>query len=242
MTKSATVIIIIVLASSWAGAQPYVGLNLDFGDNNVSEGIYLKSGFHGSYNWEKYRSRGGFQLNLKSDNRSVFSGMYLIGARKFWINEFDFDANVLFVYAPFSELLQETNWGVYLSLERKHFRFKLGTGFRTYSFTNNAADNFDIDKDMKMHENWNLLYTISYYIMKPDTKWNLGFNITNLDNFVVYQETNPVYNIEALYKISAPITLYLQPWYQASGSFNLNVNYFGFFVRGGVIWNLGMRE
>jgi hypothetical protein len=40
------------------------------------------------------------------------------------------------------------------------------------------------------------------------------------------------------YKPKSNLTLYLDTWYKQSGVFNINANYFGYFFRGGVKWDI----
>lgn len=225
-----------------ASAQPHMSYYMDLGQNNISDGLYVKSVVQGGYNFNKYQVETGFQFNLKSYNNRFFSGYYLGGGRKFLINKFEFSLQGLFVYAPYLDTFRETNWGIIFKMNRQHFRMRFGTNFRTYSITRNTSNSTVPEENIKLHENWNIMYSFSYYFMKEDRKWNIGLNITNIDYFLIYQETNPVYNVMASYRISEPLKIYLQPWYQNSGSFNLNVNYFGFFVRAGVVWSIGSKE
>jgi hypothetical protein len=71
-----------------------------------------------------------------------------------------------------------------------------------------------------------------------DNIWNIGFSFTNIDYFIINQETNPVINLQGKYDVSKSLTLFLESWYKSSGAFNLSVNSFGFFFRTGVLWKI----
>ncbi|MCD6597395.1 MAG: hypothetical protein J7L04_06895, partial [Bacteroidales bacterium] len=120
----------------------------------------------------------------------------------------------------------------------KHFIIRIGTNFKTYALNKKAISNYEIDTDTKIKENWNLMYSFSYYLKSFDNLWNVGISITNFDYFIINQETNPVFNLNAWYKPGTPLKLFIETWYKSSGAFNLSVNYFGFFVRTGIIWNI----
>ena len=66
--------------------------------------------------------------------------------------------------------------------------------------------------------------------------------MTNIDNFLINQDTNPMLFLQGKYQVTAPLTLYIEPWYQSAGSLNLSANYFGFFIRTGLIWKLDVKK
>jgi hypothetical protein len=75
------------------------------------------------------------------------------------------------------------------------------------------------------------------FMLKPDeNKWNLTFTITDFDRFIIEQETNPMANIRFDYELSEPLRVYSELWYKGSGFFNVQVNYFGIFIRAGILW------
>jgi len=219
-------------------AQVSLSLHLDAGSDNVSDGLFLQTAAFGEFRHEKNTISGGFQIDLKGPGSTVFSGSLLKASREFSIGEFPFKVHGLFVYNRFSELLYEYNWGILAGIDRRHFEFNLGTNFRTYGITQRAGERYDIDSHKKIHENWNLMYRATWNLKPTGNEWNAGLTLTNTDHFIIEQETNPVLNLKGTWKVSSPVTLFLESWYKSSGAFNLRVNHFGYFFRTGVLWEI----
>ncbi|NLO01159.1 MAG: hypothetical protein GX126_02420, partial [Bacteroidales bacterium] len=93
---------LMLLLSIKMQAQLTLSTYIDAGDNNVSEGLYIKSSVLGSYQINKYRVEGGAQFDLKNAGSGFFTGGILIVAREFSINKFQFETQGLFIYNPFS--------------------------------------------------------------------------------------------------------------------------------------------
>ena len=223
-------------------AQPRITAFTDLGQNNVSDGLFIKATGLAAYQFSKYRIETGFQLDIKSNNENVFTGINVNALREFSLGKFSFEMDGFFVWTPYSGILRETNLGLMLNHNRRHFAFTIGTNFRTYAFTNKAIDNYELNGNTKIHENWNLMYLIGYYIKPIDNPWNIGLNITNIDHFLINQETNPEFNLRAIYTVKPPIRLFVESWYKSAGSLNLYVNHFGFFFRSGIIWNINIEK
>jgi len=79
--------------------------------------------------------------------------------------------------------INQTNWGVLFSLNRKHIVFNVGASFRTYFYTKNAIEEYNIVDDTKLNENWNLVYVFGYSIKPIENEWNITLNLKNFDNF-----------------------------------------------------------
>lgn len=223
-------------------AQINLATHFDIGENNVSNGVYFKNSSFVSYQYQKLHFTGGVQLDIKSAADNVFTGMTLIAGRDFSIKEFPFEMEGFILYNPFSSWVHEFNWGFLAKVQRKHFAFKLGTNFRTYSLSSTAQSNSNSESNEKIHENWNLMYFIRYNLKPVDYKWNVGISITNIDYFLINQETNPMFNLNGKYDFSEDLSLYSELWYKASGISNISVNYFGFFIRTGLVWKIDLNK
>ncbi len=220
-------------------AQPGINIYTDFGENNVSQGLFIKTAGFASYKFGKYLLESGFQLDLKNTNNTFFSGFSMSGSRNFKITNFPLEITGFWISTPFSELLRETNWGARLNRESNHFEYLIGAHFRTYAFRQKAIREYGIGQSAsKIHETMNLLYSVGYQLKPRNNSWNAGILLTNYDNFMIEQETNPMLRLNGLYKLSSPLIIYLQAWYKSAGATNLAVNYFGFFFRTGIIWNI----
>jgi hypothetical protein len=82
------------------------------------------------------------------------------------------------------------------------------------------------------------MYSFSYSIKPTTHKWNAGITVTNFDHFMINQETNPYVNLKGFFKICSPVRIFAEAWYKTAGALNMSSNYFGFLLRGGIVWNL----
>ena len=219
-------------------AQPQVSAYTDIGKTSVSDGLLMKIAGLAHYQFGENKVETGFQFDLKSNNKKVFSGFNIKASRNIWIKNFPIEVKGFYVWTPYSDILHETNWGLLLHVKRNHFIMKIGTNFRTFAFTQEAIKYYDLEEGTKIHENWNLMYSFGYYLKPFENNWNIGLSITNIDHFIINQETNPIFNLRALYELSSPINLFVESWYKSAGAFNLSVNHFGFFFRTGIIWDI----
>lgn len=219
-------------------AQTGVTGYMDLGSNNVSDGFFVKSALLAQYQFGKNSIEAGLQLDLKSNNERVFSGYSLRYSRLLQIKKFPFEVHGFFLRTLFSDLLRETNWGVVLDMKHNHFTMQLGTEFRSFAFTPKAIDAYGYQEDERIRENWNLVYSFGYHLKPVDYQWNVGLYVTNIDHFVINQETNPVLSLRGRYRVSLPLDLFMEAWYKSAGAFNLSVNYFGFFFRTGIAWDI----
>jgi hypothetical protein len=220
-------------------AQSRILLYTDAGRNNVSRGNFIKYATIGYYNIGKNKVETGFQTDLKNGNKNGFSGYVIDISRELMIKGIPIELKGLFIRTTPSAILYETNWGPLLKLRHNHFEIEVGTNFRTYSINNQAISEYQINSNAtKVHEIYNLMYSFSYNLKPTDDHWNVGIVVTNIDHFVINQETNPVFNLNGLYKLSTPVCLFAQAWYKCAGVTNLELNHFGFFFRTGIIWNI----
>ena len=232
----------LVLLISFYGSHAQIRLQtfVDIGENNASEGVYIKNVYRGSYQYQKYSLEGGMQFDIMSNNPNVLTGFDIIGSKTFQIKNFPFDVNGFFMLNRFSDLMHETNWGASIETKKlKHFLFALGTNFKTYKINSAAREEYGISKsNSKLSENFNLIYVISAFLKPHDNIWNVGLSCTNVDYYIINQSTNPVFNLQMKYKLNSGLILYLDSWYKQAGIFNISANYFGYFFRGGLIWEI----
>jgi len=85
------------------------------------------------------------------------------------------------------------------------------------------------------------MYLIGYNLKPIDHDWNVGITITNVDHFIINQETNPVFYLHGKYQVSKPLTLFGEWWYKSAEAFNISVNHFGFFFRTGLVWKVDLE-
>ncbi len=219
-------------------AQPGLSIYTDAGRNNVSHGVFINSAILGHYKYGKNKVSAGFLADLKNYNNG-FSGFTLNASRFVSIKDNLIELKAFYTRTYPTAIFAESNWGILLQINHKRFEAAVGSNFRTYSFSQQAVDEYNISKNnSKVHEIFNLMYRLSYYVKPTDNNWNVCLSITNIDYFVINQETNPVLNLSGMYKISSPVSLYFQAWYKCSGVTNLELNHFGYFFRAGIIWDI----
>jgi hypothetical protein len=218
-------------------AQSQVSAYTDLGWNNVSDGLFIKTAGLAQYQFGKYEAGAGIQIDLKSNNKNVLSGYNFYLSRNCMIKNFPLEVQSFFLLTPFSDILRETDWGFLLNIKLNHVTISAGTNFRTTSFTKNISS-YELDTKNKFREPWNLMYSFSYYLKPLDNPWNLNLSITDIDNFVISQESNPVINLRASCELSSRLNLFVESWHRSSGVFNLSKNNFGFYFRTGITWNI----
>ena len=101
-------------------AQPALKIYTDFGQNNVSQGMYIKSAALGSYKFGKNLVETGFQADLKNSNYSGFSGYTIIASRNLTIKDMKFEIKGFYTWTTPSSILLETNWGTLLKMRHNH--------------------------------------------------------------------------------------------------------------------------
>jgi hypothetical protein len=219
--------------SAQAGLTGYA----DAGKNTISD-FYVRSALFGHYRSGNNFLEAGVQTNLYNGNKIVLSGYRFNGSRNFNIKNTQFEVRGFWLWTASSEILKEINYGFALAVKPKHLELLVGTNFRTYSFRKKAMEIYPINEDAsKIHEYFNLMYSISYNLKPSDFRWNAGLTVTNIDYFLINQETNPYLNLHGSFKVSSPVCLFAEAWYKNAGTLNTNTNYFGFVIRGGVKWN-----
>jgi hypothetical protein len=220
-------------------SQPQVSVYTDLGQNNVSEGLFIKSAGIVNYNLGRYKAEMGCQFDLKNNKRFDLSGFTIDATRYFQINKIPLELHGFYTWTIPSEILLETNWGMLLKMRHNRFEMALGTNLRTYNLRQIAVSDYEIEnKSTRIHEIYNIMYSFSYSLKPTDDHWNAGLSITNIDHFIINQETNPAFNLYGIYKLSSPACLYAQACYKIAGFSNMELNQFGFCLRIGLIWNI----
>jgi len=211
---------------------------IELGQNNITDGIYLKTAMMPAYEYGHFGVQAGVRFDIISNNQNVLSGFSLIGSGNFLIGNIPLDVQGLYILSRYLDVLHETNWGLLLKTRTKHFKISLGTSFRTLALNNEEAQNLNDTINTRIHENWNMIYSFSYYIKPLDNDWNINFSVTNIDYFNLSQETNPIFKIGAQYAINPTLSLFIDTGYESSGITNMNTDFFGFYFKTGIIWNI----
>lgn len=230
-------IVFIIVSRIDVTAQSGLTFYTDAARNCVSGGLYARSALLGQYNFGKYQLKSGLQSNLINGNNIFLSGFRVEGAREFKIKNTLLELSGFRLWTAYSEIMQEINYACVFTIIGKHFDIQIGTNFRTYSLRRNTSENSYNGNDAKIHENFNIMYSFGYNLKPSYCRWNAGVTLTNVDYFLINQETNPYVNLKGYYKVSSPLCLFAEVWYKNAGVTNISSNYFGFVIRGGVQWN-----
>jgi hypothetical protein len=231
-------ILLLVTGSININAQPVLTVYSDASKNTVSDGLFIRSAFLGNYGLGNYQLKAALQTNLINGNNIVISGYRFDGSREFKLKNTLLELNGFGLWTAYTGILQETNFGCLMAMKSRHFDVQFGTNFRTYSFRKDAVEKYEIANDAtKIHENFNLMYSFGYNLKPSNHKWNAGLAFTNIDYFMINQETNPYVNLKGFFKVSSSLHLFAEVWYKTAGAINRSSNYFGFLMRGGIVWN-----
>ncbi len=240
--KFSSLFLISYIVSISLNAQIDLSAHFDIGENNASEGIYMTNSDFAGFNHKKMSVLGGIRFNAKTASPKLLSGTSLKIGREITAGNVPFTVEAFSIYIPFSDWVSEFDWGLLAGKESKHFKFKLGTSFRTYSLTKMAKNSTGPQSKNKLRENFNTVYLIQYGYKPLDHYWNIGISITNIDYFLINQESNPLFNLNGKFEFTPSFSFFAEAWYKASGISNISVNYFGFFIRTGVLWKINLNK
>jgi hypothetical protein len=212
----------------------------DVGNNNMSEGAFLRMASVSIFESGNYQAGSGFLFTFSNQSDNIFAGFFISGLRDFRIKKVPFEAGVFYRINPFSEMMKEINYGLLIGYGSNRFRLKLGNNFRLYKLNKSTIEDNGLSrgKRTRIFEPRNLMYHIAYYIMPADHKWNAAALITNYDFFLIHQETNPMIAGRFHYNPNARLRVYCEIWYQGAGMLNLQANHFGFYFRTGISWQI----
>lgn len=221
-------------------AQFELSSYVDAGKNNVSDGLFVKNATGVTYRFNDYKITTIAQLNI-TPNERIFSAWRADVGKKIIFFKQALDVKMMFLWNSESALLYETNVGLLFEYEYKQFDFSLGSHFRTYAPTSFAIKKYDLNADNKIHENWNLLYLISYAIKPRENQWNVSLSVSNYDYCLFNQETNLIFGVRGVYNMQERFKrcrLFSEMLYKSAGASNMSVNPFGYLYRLGVICKL----
>jgi hypothetical protein len=216
----------------------------DIGANNASHGAFCKIGIISAYQYKFIEAKTGLLWTFPVTKGNGFAAWFISGKGDFHIKKAKFEGGLFYRHIPFSNLLREHNWGLWLGFNSKHFCMKLGNNFHTFKFTAKGQEELGLteEDDIKISEPRNLMYDFRFFIKPYDHKWNVVISITDFDHFLIQQETNPMvmagYKHRILENEKWDLEIYDELWYQSSGLLNLQVNFFGVYNRLGVLWKL----
>ena len=207
--------------------------------NPVEQPFLASVGFSPGIEIGKFSFEYALDLNINKRNQKAINAFVLNTSYQIVIDDNPLKFSLFYLHKPISQMLNIHNTGCFANYKFKKWEFLLGNNLNIYKFTNNAVDVYNILDNETLVEAFNLIYTLKYYLFKKGNAWNTYFNLSNFDKFVIEQEINPMINLGACYQknLDTP-SFYLDLWYQSAGFNNIRVNYFGFFYRIGVLWEI----
>ncbi|OJV36910.1 MAG: hypothetical protein BGO29_01870 [Bacteroidales bacterium 36-12] len=224
-------ILILIITTSKLYSQFEGKILVETGENYASSGIY------GNVYGEIAYLSNDFKISTISGiniNRNLFNALKINVSRDFIIKDKKFNGLLFYQWRPFSKRLHEQNLGLLFQFDLKRFEFDLGFNSRIYNLPYNYTRLNNYDKTI-IWEAFNLMYKITYN-QPINERLKANISVTNFDLLMIQQETNPFIITNIDYQLSSNTNIFTDLGYLQAGLFNMRVNYFGFFIRGGVQW------
>jgi len=210
------------------------------GSNTVSDGLFVRNDLVLAWEKDIFSLSGGLELSSGNVNPMLVSGWNLTANVSVLQQAFPIDLTAFFLRNPYSSLSRETNFGLGASYKRPHVRLQLGIGTRIWSLVPDKTDPTGLpdDPDYTIIEYRNFLYSFSYFLNEPEAKWNLELRLSDFDEFLVQQETNPMVALAFMLELKPGLHFLASGSYQGSGMLNLQADYYGYYFKTGIQWAL----
>ena len=218
---------LILLLSLNVSAQHEIRTALESGANNVSEGTFLKLVAGYDYQWENLSVGADVRSRLIGNGTRMMDAFRAKVVLPFTVWEQKVEAMLFYQYLSMSDLIYESNPGFLITHKRKSFTYTLGTHVRSYLYTNKFDETLT---DNSFTEWLNLIYEIKYRFINTE-KWQATVAVTNYDQFLIHQESNPFLSTTFQYAVDKHFNMYATANYFTAGAFNLHVNSFGLWLR-----------
>jgi len=235
-------LIILIISLQEGGnllAQPGLNTYMDLGSNSLSDGFFFRTSGIAEWSLGKFSLEGGAQFDFKSTNDNFLTGLDFAARWNFEVAEQDLNLKSFARWTLFSGLIRIPDIGIQAGWDSKYLTAAIGTHFRTWVFSEQAQLEYNLGTDSRVHEDWQLLYLIGCRLKPPDSEWNIGLNMTNIDYFIISETDEPSFNLTASYRTSKKLNLFGELWYKSSVAYDSDINYSGIFLRAGMIWNFG---
>jgi len=233
---------LLLFCASTSMGQLIIETCLTTGQNQTKPKGYLNLTFCPSYEIKQWTFGAGAELAVLNPQNTMLDAWKLDAERKINITEHEYKLYGGFYYRPFSEYIRELNFVLSVKTEYGHFRGMIGNNSRIWRLSGKALEEWpEADSaGTTMKKEWrNMLYNFSAHLNKTDHPWNIGVGISNTNGFFFNQETTPMLFGRYENKMTKSLELYAECWLQQAGFANLQAQYFGFFVKGGLIWKSG---
>lgn len=208
-------------------------------NNNVSQGAKEDFSTQLTGKFGIFNLSSGGLFTITNTQKNAFSAYHLHPSIDVKLFKKVITIGAFYLWKPFSSDLRETNYGIISDLRTKHFDFSAGLNTRNYSFSKAAIEKYQISDNTptNVREPFNLMYKLSF--LQPITKkLNLELKVSNFDTFIIQQITNPMAMTKLTYKVNSKLRIFNDIGLMQAGMLNIKVNYFGFYYRGGMKWQL----
>jgi hypothetical protein len=217
-------------------AQYSADLSVEGGSNYVSSGFYSDVSGEFSVKISDWRVTSAAGVSFSGFQENIFNALKMDVSKDFMLKKTALTGHVFYQWRPFSTILHEHNAGLVVHFLKKKFGYQLGINTRVFNLINqySASNNY---ARTSIWEPFNLMYKISWQHQLAQ-KWDLNASVTNFDAFMIQQETNPMLIANVAYLLSPQTKIYFDAGYLQAGLMNIRVNYFGYFIRAGIQWQL----
>lgn len=241
LTKRMLIGIVMFFLSAQITVFSQISINsyAEVGSNAVSQGIYGGYSAQVSGQFGSFKATTGGLLFISKAGENIFSAYSLALSNDIQIHKHNINVKGFYLWKPISADFRETNFGLLAQYRASHFGFIVGVNTRFYSFSQAAVLKYGFPDSIhtSFWEPVNAMYKFSYY-QQFSPKLNFEASITNYDRYFIQQETNPMILTNLTYKSNSNLQFYSELGYMQAGLLNMHVNYFGLYLRGGVIWRL----
>ncbi|MBW7889648.1 MAG: hypothetical protein H3C48_01175 [Chitinophagaceae bacterium] len=237
MIKGFTAFSLIFSVSLVARSQMSADLSLTTGSNQVSLGQYGKLGGQFSYFYRGWNFSAGAGAVFSAAREKKLDAVRLSVSKDYVIKDKNITTVAFYQFAPFSARLNDHAAGLLFNHKSRRWYYDLGLNTRFYAFTQKYKGKAGYGENV-LWEPVNVIYRLTWH--KPiGDKFEINPSVTNFDQFIIQQETNPFVLADFQYKLNVKSKIYFDVAYQQSGFFNIRVNYFGYYLRGGYKVNIG---
>lgn len=212
---------------------------IEVGSNNASQGIYSDFSTQISAQTGIFSASIGALLKASNTSENIFAAYSINSLLHLTVLKQKLSFGAFYLWKPFSVDLRETNYGVITNLKTNIIDLSIGVNARNYGFSKSAIEKYQLDDAISTNvsEPLNLMYKIALHKVIC-TKVNIEFRITNYDNYIIQQISNPMAMAKCNYKLNSKLQLYSELGIMQAGLLNVRINYFGFYCRGGVVWHI----
>lgn len=239
MKKQSHILIILICIQPFT-LFSFGELSFNSGRNQASAGQFAKITIQGGQCFSNWEFAAGMGFIFSKAQTQDLDALKVQASRFFSPSKYPFKVTAFYQWSPYSENFSVNNFGFILNRKLKKWELNLGANSMFISLFSNHNNSNSIAK-RTLWEPFNLMYRFTF--RQPIAKQiDLLATITDYDNFLIWQETNPFVMVGAEYKSSKQSKLFLDIAYQSAGLLNIRVNAYGYYVRLGYTYGLDLNS